>query len=96
MTWRISQPLTRSMRWPTAHSGRSNRTSVNTMANSTRNSRAPPQAITARSPGTGAVRIEPSTATMGRAKSTPLDTMAVAANAAPTVARLTPDTDSMR
>ena len=50
----------------------------------------------ARSLGTGALMIDPMTATIGRANSTPLDTMAVPASAAPAVPRLTPDTDSMR
>ena len=60
------------------------------------NSNAPPQAMTARSLGTGALRIEPTTATMGNAKSTPFETMAVAASAAPAVPRLTPETASIR
>ena len=50
----------------------------------------------ARSLGTGALMIEPMTATIGSAKSTPFETMAVPASAAPAVPRLTPDTDSIR
>src|SRR5262249_44792835 len=52
--------------------------------------------MTARSPGTGAVRIDPATATSGSTNSTLFDTIAVAARVGPGVARFTPDTDSMR
>jgi hypothetical protein len=54
------------------------------------------QAMTARSLGTGALRIDPMTATIGSANSTPFDTIAVAARAAPALPRSTPDTESMR
>ena len=79
-----------------ALSGRSNRTRVNTSAEQHEEQQRATPGDDGEVAGTGAVRIEPASATIGSANSTPFETIDVAASAAPAVARFTPETDSIR